>query len=558
MTQSVGFLRSASMVFAIVHAAHEPRAQCLEWTNQLDLPGPALGSLAALEVYDDGSGRALVAGGNFATIDGVSANSLARWNGSAWIAIDPLVSHPNGPTHVAGLLAVGNDLYVAGSTPGGFEWWIYDGFVSRIGTAPGLLGVFTTISDEGSRTVNALEMYGGALYAGGLFKNVYGLSANSIASWTNAGGWATLGSGVYHGTGGPFDPEGTVDDLAVFDDGGGPQLWVAGSFSRAGGISVPGLARWNGTIWSSVGPPPGVGAWHALAVFDDGAGPALFGSNGNVLRRYQAGSWSVVGTAQQQIFALAVFDDGHGPALFAGGVFNSIDGVAANGVAKWNGSSWSALGAGVTPTSIAALEVYDDGAGAGPSLYAAGGFTRSGGDLAQKIAAWRPCSYAGTPYCFGDGSLPTPCPCAPPDIVPNPSGASDAGCANKFHASGAKLFASGTTHPDTVRLHGSSLTPIGFSVLIAGNGSDAGGVAYHDGIRCAGGTFVRFGSQYAASGNIVYPRLVLGHTQPLSVMSGVTPGSARTRHYQALYRDASPGFCSAGTLNLTNAVEILW
>jgi len=46
--------------------------------------------------------------------------------------------------------------------------------------------------------------------------------------------------------------------------------------------------------------------------------------------------------------ALTVFDDGSGPALYAGGNFTIAGGVAANRVAKWNGSSWSSLGSGVT------------------------------------------------------------------------------------------------------------------------------------------------------------------------------------------------------------------
>src|SRR5438552_18823760 len=46
--------------------------------------------------------------------------------------------------------------------------------------------------------------------------------------------------------------------------------------------------------------------------------------------------------------ALTVFDDGAGggPALYAGGTFTIAGGVAANRIAKWNGSSgrWSAVG----------------------------------------------------------------------------------------------------------------------------------------------------------------------------------------------------------------------
>jgi hypothetical protein len=57
--------------------------------------------------------------------------------------------------------------------------------------------------------------------------------------------------------------------------------------------------------------------------------------------------------------------------------------VAANGIAKWDGSAWSALGSGMGDGSVRALAV--DGAG---TLYAGGGFTTAGGVAAKSIAKW--------------------------------------------------------------------------------------------------------------------------------------------------------------------------
>lgn len=48
------------------------------------------------------------------------------------------------------------------------------------------------------------------------------------------------------------------------------------------------------------------------------------------------------------VSALAVFDDGTGPALYAGGGFARAGGVSANYIAKWDGQSWSALGSGMS------------------------------------------------------------------------------------------------------------------------------------------------------------------------------------------------------------------
>ncbi len=48
-----------------------------------------------------------------------------------------------------------------------------------------------------------------------------------------------------------------------------------------------------------------------------------------------------------RVSAAVVFDDGNGPALYIGGEFTSVNGMPANRVAKWDGQSWSAVGAGI-------------------------------------------------------------------------------------------------------------------------------------------------------------------------------------------------------------------
>src|SRR6185295_9330934 len=52
--------------------------------------------------------------------------------------------------------------------------------------------------------------------------------------------------------------------------------------------------------------------------------------------------------ADNDISCLVVFDDGSGPALIAGGGFHFVGGIAAERIARWDGSHWSALGGGFT------------------------------------------------------------------------------------------------------------------------------------------------------------------------------------------------------------------
>jgi hypothetical protein len=80
-----------------------------------------------------------------------------------------------------------------------------------------------------------------------------------------------------------------------------------------------------------------------------------------------------------------VYDDGGGPALYAGGIFTTAGGGTANRIARWDGSSWSALGSGMD-NSVNALTEYDDGLG--PALYAGGGFSSAIDSGDSYIARW--------------------------------------------------------------------------------------------------------------------------------------------------------------------------
>src|SRR5258706_309076 len=87
------------------------------------------------------------------------------------------------------------------------------------------------------------------------------------------------------------------------------------------------------------------------------------------------------------INAVVEFDEGNGPVLFAGGQFTDIGGIPATGIARWDGSHWSAVGAGlggVWNFEVYTLAVFNDGAGR--ALYAGGSFTTAGGGAGSGIA----------------------------------------------------------------------------------------------------------------------------------------------------------------------------
>src|SRR5439155_6132828 len=137
---------------------------------------------------------------------------------------------------------------------------------------------------------------------GGAFSTAGGIPANNIAKW-NGVTWSALSGPFGNGT------TNTVEALAVYDDGGGPALYVGGEFAQAGGVSARYIAKWNGATWSAVSSP----------------------SN-----ELNAG-----------VLTLTVYDDGSGPALYAGGYFWAAGPIALNNVAKLIGTTWSPLGSGV-------------------------------------------------------------------------------------------------------------------------------------------------------------------------------------------------------------------
>jgi hypothetical protein len=171
---------------------------------------------------------------------------------------------------------------------------------------------------------------------------------------------ATAPSGCVAGWVDSFGSEpgvnGQLQDMLEFDDGSGPALYVAGYFTSAGSVSARSVARWDGSAWSPLGEGLN-GIVYELAVYDDGlgGGPALYAggaftlsgiSSVSRIARWDGSSWSALGSGMNNlVYSLGV----HAGSLYAGGTFTTAGGVLANHVARWNGSSWSALGAAPPP-----------------------------------------------------------------------------------------------------------------------------------------------------------------------------------------------------------------
>ena len=101
----------------------------------------------------------------------------------------------------------------------------------------------------------------------------------------------------------------------------------------------------------------------------------------------KAQSWSPLGSgvsgSDHSVFCLQ--NDTINNLLYVGGNFNSVDGIPANNIAKWNGIAWDTLGSGtqwVNGGSVYSMTMYNG------HLIAAGNFVTAGGIPAVGIAKW--------------------------------------------------------------------------------------------------------------------------------------------------------------------------
>jgi len=250
----------------------------------------------------------------------------------------------------------------------------------------------------------SLASFQGSLFAAGYFDLAGDVAGTAkLARWDGTA-WNSVGAQLEGGLN-------QLWGLTVWDSGQGPNLYVAGNYTNIGGSGANFFARFDGTSFHPVGSAPIAGNVPLIVftshVHDDGTGPALYiggrftsvdGVPANRIARWNGTSWSAVGTGMlgsgstPSVNTMVTFDDGTGPALYAGGqTFTSAGGVPANRVAKWDGTAWSAVGDGFANGIVWKLAVYNDGTG--DALYAFGTFTASGATPINRMAKWNGTSW---------------------------------------------------------------------------------------------------------------------------------------------------------------------
>jgi hypothetical protein len=299
------------------------------------ISGPGISSeVRALCVYDDGQGPSLYAGGFFQHADGHPVGfSIARWDGEAWYAVGgglegqtPQVNamtvfdDGTGPA-----LIIGGQLRSPDATANdGIVAWngeTYRSLGAGISGTPGQVNALAAIP--------APSFTGGNdwLIVGGHFQGAGEISVEGVARW-NGVEWATLGDGIDGSVT-------TVKDVLIHNDGAGVAAYMTGDFTSAGGEPASSAARWYwGNTWEPLGDSYLVNA--TIGTFDAGAGSELYAATAAGFRVWRDDAWEEASPGVWGVLALAAFDDGHGQdALYIGGAFTQVNGATAERFARW-------------------------------------------------------------------------------------------------------------------------------------------------------------------------------------------------------------------------------
>ena len=300
------------------------------------------------------------------------------------------------------------------------------------GQCPQWLPFDTTPPDMrfGATALTTWDPDGGGPLDGGLLAGGQGVNSENIVTVWDGSAWQSLG-----GWDAAYDE---VNDFAVF----GGELFGAAGYNTTGGTPLDTIRRWDGAEWQGVG----------------GGLDATWG--------------------YAYAYAATVFDG----ELIVGGYFDRAGGNVAHRIARWDGSSWRSLGAGINNHNVSGfvntLAVYNG------ELIAAGAFQRAGGSLIEQIARWD-----------GDDwrSLGTGITGGQREVFELIEYDGD------LIAVGAFFEAGGVASRGIARWDGNSWSGVGGAGVFGGNNGAVYSVAVHDGDLIIGGSFAEVGGVPASN-----------------------------------------------------------
>jgi len=314
-------------------------------------PGDSLHALTS-------DGNYLYVGGDFATADGLPANSVARWDGVAWSTMGTGFGYGR----ILTMASSGGTVYAGG------QWEIpnfhlipllneWDG-VSWTSVGGGVSAT------SGDAFVNDVYTDGSRLYVAGLFDHANGIPTNQVAVWDGVS-WTvnTAGTVSYSGA---QAIAGNLGDAYV-----GARSLLNDDICDIGAF---GIARWDGTQWHRLSNIPTNGMQDDVeALAWDGNGNliagGMFTEAGDVpashLATFDGTAWAELGGGVDGLVRAVLVD---GATTYVGGNFTHAGLTTVSQVAAWNGSSWDDLDGGVTG-GVETLGMYGGDLIAGGTCY---------------------------------------------------------------------------------------------------------------------------------------------------------------------------------------------
>ncbi|MDH5397690.1 MAG: MopE-related protein [Cyclobacteriaceae bacterium] len=290
----------------------------------------------ALEITNDG----LYAGGNFTTVNGISANAIAFWDGVNWSSVGTSV--PGEFSGGVDDILLSDKLYVVGS------------FTSVGGTPANRIAAWdgTSWSSLGlglNDYTSSILQNGNDIIVGGNFTNAGGTAANRIAVWDGTS-WSTYGNGV----------ESLVAGMCMLNGD-----LIVGFQEESTTAITNSLSVWKGQSWSTLGS----NIDNNVFVLTEINNKLYVGGDFSEIGSITANSIAILDGQNWSTFS-GLFNNGpngvindiliNGSDVYIGGDFTKIGDDQFNNFAKWNGSGWSVIGSGLGHTVNSIIKTGND------------------------------------------------------------------------------------------------------------------------------------------------------------------------------------------------------
>ncbi|UCC79747.1 MAG: hypothetical protein JSW64_16035, partial [Candidatus Zixiibacteriota bacterium] len=234
-----------------------------------------------------------------------------------------------------------------------------------------------------SSFVHSIEKYGDNLYVAGGFNGADGITSPGIIRWDGTE-WQPMDGGVSQGVVRTW-----VNDIAINSDS---TIFISGNFTYAGGEEANFIAYWENGNWNPLLDGINNGVSHAVMslcinssdeVYAGGYFQSAGGHSVSRIARWTDNDWIILGDPANSVNGIYVEAiETVGNDVYAGGYFTFAGTQKANNIARLSEDfNWSPLNGG-TNGSVNAIEQSGD------SLIVGGHFSLAGGLAVNNIAVW--------------------------------------------------------------------------------------------------------------------------------------------------------------------------